>query len=210
MPGGASGLSYKDYFFPGAIFLVVLFASIFSTISVIEDRNQGFLQGVLAAPIGRLSIVGGKILGGGAIAWLQGVVFLLLAPFAGIHLTLGRALGAGSVLALVSVSLCAIGFAFAWRVDSVQGFHAVMNLLLFPMWLLSGSFFPLEGAPGWLAFLMRINPLTYGLAAMRSLLYGSAPAPGAPGLGLSIAVIAAVGLVAVAADVLVMGKGRID
>lgn len=212
MPGGASGLSYKDYFFPGTIFLVVLFASIFSTISVIEDRNQGFLQGVLAAPIGRLSIVGGKILGGGAIAWLQGILFLLLAPFAGIHLTVGSALGAGAVLALVAVSLCAIGFAFAWRVDSVQGFHAVMNLLLFPMWLLSGSFFPLEGAPGWLAFLMRINPLTYGLAALRSLLYGAPPAssPGAPGLGLSIAVLAGVGLAAMAADVLVMGKGRID
>jgi len=212
MPGGSSGLSYKDYFFPGTIFLVVLFASIFSTISVIEDRNQGFLQGVLAAPIGRISIVCGKILGGGAIAWLQGILFLVLAPFAGIHLTLGSALGAAAVLALVAIALCGIGFAFAWRVDSVQGFHAVMNLLLFPMWLLSGSFFPLSGAPGWLAFLMRINPLTYGLAAMRALLYGPRvdPGPGAPGLGLSVAVIAGVGLLALTADVFVMRRGRID
>ncbi len=212
MPGGPNGMGYKEYFFPGTIFLVVLFASIFSTISVIEDRNQGFLQGVLAAPIGRASIVCGKILGGAAIAWLQGILFLVLAPFAGIHMTLPGAFGVAGVLALVAVALAGIGFAFAWRVDSVQGFHAVMNLLLFPMWLLSGAFFPLSGAPSWLAALMRINPLTYGLAAMRALLYGPRVSlgSGVPGLGLSVAVIAGVGGLAVAADVLVMRRGRID
>lgn len=212
MPGGPAGMNYKEYFFPGTIFLVVLFASIFSTISVIEDRNQGFLQGVLAAPIGRSSIVCGKILGGAAIAWLQGILFLVLAPFVGIHLTPMGALGAAGVLALVAVALSGIGFAFAWRVDSVQGFHAVMNLLLFPMWLLSGSFFPLSGAPRWLGLLMRLNPLTYGLAAMRALIYdpGVDLGPGVPGLGLSVGVIAGVGVLAVATDVWVMRRGRID
>jgi ABC-2 type transport system permease protein len=212
MPGGPSGMNYKEYFFPGTIFLVVLFASIFSTISVIEDRNQGFLQGVLAAPIGRVSIVAGKILGGAAIAWLQGILFLLLAPLVGIRMSLAGALGAAGVLALVAMALAGIGFAFAWRVDSVQGFHAVMNLLLFPMWLLSGSFFPISGAPRWLAFLMRLNPLTYGLAAMRALLYGPRVnlGTGVPGLGPSVAVIAGVGVLALAADVMVMRRGRID
>lgn len=213
LPGGSGGLGYKEYFFPGTIFLVVLFASIFSTISVIEDRNQGFLQGVLAAPIGRGAIACGKVLGGAALAWMQGIAFLLLAPFAGIHLSLASALGAAGVLAMVAVALTAIGFAFAWRLDSVQGFHAVMNLLLFPMWLLSGAFFPLSGAPWWLAGLMRVNPLTYGLAAMRALLYGARPeavGSGMPGLALSVGVIAGIGLLALGADVAVMRGGRID
>src|SRR4029078_1596316 len=96
--GGSAQVSYLEYFFPGTIVLVLLFAAIFSTISVIEDRHQGFLQGVLAAPIGRSSIVAGKVLGGATLAWLQAVVFLALAPLAGIALTPASALEAAAVL----------------------------------------------------------------------------------------------------------------
>lgn len=156
---------------------MLLFAAIFSTISVIEDRNQGFLQGVLAAPVGRGAIVAGKVLGGATLAWLQAMPFLALAPLAGIALTLRSAAAVALVLAVLAVALTAIGFGFAWRVDSVQGFHAVMNLLLVPMWLLSGAFFPLAGAPVWLRALMRINPMTYGVEALRGALYGG----GGPG-----------------------------
>lgn len=206
LPGGPSDLSYLEYFFPGTMVLTLLFAAIFSTISVIEDRNQGFLQGVLVAPVPRASIAGGKVLGGATIAWLQAVVFLALAPLSGIRLTLSSALAAAGVLAILGIALTAVGFAFAWKVDSVQGFHAVMNLLLVPMWLLSGAFFPPSGAPGWLAAVMRANPLTYGVAALRWALYGSAPevGTGLPGPAVAIAVTVLAAVVAFGLDLAVM------
>ena len=206
LPGGPSDLSYLEYFFPGTMVLTLLFAAIFSTISVIEDRNQGFLQGVLVAPVPRASIAAGKVLGGATLAWLQSVIFLALAPLSGIRLTLSSALAAAGVLAVLGIALTAVGFAFAWKVDSVQGFHAVMNLLLVPMWLLSGAFFPPSGAPGWLAAVMRANPLTYGVAALRWALYGSAPevGTGLPGPGVAIAVTVLAAVVAFGFDLLVM------
>jgi ABC-2 type transport system permease protein len=208
LPGGPSDLTYLEYFFPGTMVLTLLFAAIFSTISVIEDRNQGFLQGVLVAPVPRASIAAGKVLGGATLAWLQSVIFLALAPLAGIRLTLSSALAAAGVLAVLGIALTAIGFAFAWKVDSVQGFHAVMNLLLMPMWLLSGAFFPPSGAPGWLAAVMRANPLTYGVAALRWALYGSAPEVGSglPGPGVAIAVTVLAAVVAFGFDLLVMRR----
>lgn len=210
LPGGPSDLSYLEYFFPGTMVLTLLFAAIFSTISVIEDRNQGFLQGVLVAPVPRASIAGGKVLGGATLAWLQSVVFLALAPLSGIRLTLSSVLAAAGVLAVLGIALTAVGFAFAWRVDSVQGFHAVMNLLLVPMWLLSGAFFPPSGAPGWLAAVMRANPLTYGVAALRWALYGSAEAglggTGLPGPGAAIAVTVLAAALAFGFDLLAMRR----
>jgi ABC-2 type transport system permease protein len=116
------------------------------------------------------------------------------------------------VLALLSLGLTAIGFAFAWRVASVQGFHAVMNLLLVPLWLLSGVLFPLAGAPGWLAALMRANPLTYGVAALRHALYPGRAATafgGLPALPAALAVTAAVAALAFAADLAVTRGGRV-
>lgn len=206
LPGGPSDLSYLEYFFPGTMVLTLLFAAIFSTISVIEDRNQGFLQGVLVAPVPRAAIAGGKVLGGATLAWLQSVVFLALAPLSGIRLTLSSVLAAAGVLAVLGIALTAVGFAFAWKVDSVQGFHAVMNLLLVPMWLLSGAFFPPSGAPGWLAAVMRANPLTYGVAALRWALYGSAPEVGSglPGPAVAIAVTVLAAVLAFGFDLLAM------
>jgi ABC-2 type transport system permease protein len=212
LPGGPAGLDYLEYFFPGTVVLVLLFAAIFSNISVIEDRNQGFLQGVLVAPVPRSALVAGKVLGGATLAWLQGVVFLALAPASGIRLTAPSALAAAGVLALLALGLTALGFAFAWKLDSVQGFHAVMNVVLFPMWLLSGSFFPLSGAPRWLAALMRLNPLTYGVAALRWALYGTAASLGSglPGPGLSLGLTLALGLAAFAAGLLATRGGRVE
>jgi ABC-2 type transport system permease protein len=204
MPGAPSGPGYLQYFFPGTIVLVLLFAAIFSNISVIEDRHEGFLQGVLVAPVPRSAIVAGKVLGGATLAWLQGVVFLALAPVTGIRLTALSALEAAGVLAVLALSLTALGFAFAWKVDSVQGFHAVMNVVLMPMWLLSGSFFPLAGAPSWLAALMRINPLTYGVDALRGTLSGA----GATASALAVTLL--LGLAAFAAGLAVTRGGRVE
>ncbi|MFL6291354.1 MAG: ABC transporter permease [Thermoanaerobaculia bacterium] len=210
LPGGPADLSYLEYFFPGTMVLTLLFGAIFSTISVIEDRNQGFLQGVLVAPVPRSAIAAGKVLGGATIAWLQSVVFLALAPLSGIRLTLSSALAAAGVLAVLGIALTAVGFAFAWRVDSVQGFHAVMNLLLVPMWLLSGAFFPPSGAPGWLAAIMRANPLTYGVSALRWALYGSAPevGTGLPGPAVAVGVTVLAAVLAFGLDLLAMRPMR--
>lgn len=212
LPGGPAGLDYLQYFFPGTIVLVLLFAAIFSNISVIEDRHEGFLQGVLVAPVPRSAIVAGKVLGGSTLAWLQGLVFLALAPLSGIRLMPASALEAAGILAVLALALSALGFAFAWKVDSVQGFHAVMNVVLMPMWLLSGSFFPVSGAPVWLAVLMRINPLTYGVAALRWALYGPAASlgRGLPGPAVSLAVTLGAGLLAFVACLAVTRGGRVE
>jgi ABC-2 type transport system permease protein len=167
---GAAG--YLEYFLPGAAALVVLFTAVFSTISVIEDRQDGFLQGVLVAPVPRATIVLGKVAAGTTLALGNVVVLLLVAPLAGapiawLHLpvTIG-------ILALMAVGLTALGLAIAWPLASTQGFHAIMNLLLVPMWLLSGAVFPGSGAASWIQSVMAANPLTYGMTALRAAIDG--------------------------------------
>jgi ABC-2 type transport system permease protein len=175
-PGAPGGTGYLEYLYPGMIILVILFTAIFATISVIEDRKVGFLQGVLVAPISRVSIVLGQALGGTTLALFQGVLFLLLAPLAGLRLTVTSVLAGIVVMVLVSFALTSLGLIIAWRMQSIQGFHAIMNLILMPIWFLSGAFFPATGLPSWLGWLMRLNPLTYGMAALRDSLYIGDPA----------------------------------
>jgi len=166
---------YLDYFYPGALIMIVLFTSIFTMMSVIEDRKEGFLLSVLVAPVPRSAIVLGKVLGGTTLATVQGLIFLALGPFLGIHLSFTQFLLVVLTVFLVSFALTALGFAIAWPMDSTQAFHAIINLFLIPLWLLSGALFPLAGASGWIRILMRINPLTYGVEALRSLLYPGTP-----------------------------------
>ncbi|MGZ4822050.1 MAG: ABC transporter permease [Terriglobales bacterium] len=168
---GAGNQHYLDYFFPGALIMIVLFTSIFTMMSVIEDRKEGFLLSVLVAPVSRSVIVLGKVLGGTTLAMIQGLVFLCFAPALGIHFSLAQFGLIVLDVFLVSFSLTALGFIIAWPMDSSQGFHAVINLFLIPLWLLSGALFPLTGASGWIRLLMRINPLTYGNEALRALLF---------------------------------------
>jgi ABC-2 type transport system permease protein len=168
---GAGGQRYLDYFYPGALIMIVLFTSIFTMMSVIEDRKQGFLLSVLVAPVSRSAIVLGKVMGGTTLATIQGLIFLAFAPFVGVHIGFGALALVALTVFLVSFALTALGFAIAWPMDSSQAFHAIINLFLIPLWLLSGALFPLSGASGWLRFLMRINPLTYGVEALRDLLY---------------------------------------
>lgn len=192
-PAGAPpGTAYLEYFYPGMIALVVLFTAVFATISTVEDRQHGFLQGVLVAPVPRASVVLGQALGGTTLALGQGLLLLLLAPLLGIPLTAASVLAAAAVMVLMAFALTSLGLVIAWRIDSTQGFHAIMNLLLIPLWLLSGAFFPASGVPPWLAWVMRLDPLTYGVAALRRALYlGNAPAVGeVPPLGASLVVTA--------------------
>jgi ABC-2 type transport system permease protein len=185
-PGGEN---YLQYFFPGTVLMILLFTAIFSTISVIEDRREGFLQGVLVSPISRMSIVLGKILGGTILAFGQGLVLLLLAPLVGVKLTLASFTLAMLTMLILSFALTALGLCVAWPMNSTQGFHAIMNLFLVPLWFLSGALFPVEGAWRGLQWVMRANPLTYGLAALRRTLYFRETASGGlPSLSVCLVV----------------------
>ncbi len=200
LSGAATSIDYLEYAFPGTIVLIILFTAIFSTISIIEDRREGFLQAVLVAPVGRSAIVLGKVLGSSTLAVGQGLLFLALAPLCGVQLTLVSVLAVSGVLVVISLGLSALGFLIAWPMDSTQGFHAVMNLFLIPMWLLSGAFFPATGASSWLKWVMVVNPLTYGVAALRHALYlSSGPVDQAlPSPGLAMAVTAGFALLMLA------------
>lgn len=166
---GSLKLDYA-YFFPGTLVMILLFTAIFSTISVIEDRREGFLQSVLVAPLPRWSMVAGKLLGGTALAMLQGLLFLILGLLTvhGLAPGVSGVIGAVVLMAVVSLALCGLGFLLAWTMNSSQGFHAVMMVFLMPMWLLSGAFFPAQS--GWLGWVVRLNPLTYGVTGLRQLL----------------------------------------
>ena len=179
---GGDEQGFREYFFPGTVVLILMFTAIFTSISIIEDRREGFLQSVLVSPLPRGAMVIGKVLGGTLIALTQGLVFCLLAlllpqtSFTGTSLVFLVLL-----MFVVSVALNAMGYVLAWRMDSTQGFHAIMNLLLMPMWLLSGSFFPIPalGSASWgvLHWIMKLNPLTYGVTGVRHLMFDLSSLP---------------------------------
>ena len=171
------GQRFGQYFVPGTLALILLFTAIFATISIIEDRQEGFLQSVLVAPVARWGIVMGKVLGGTALAVGQGSLFLFLAMAFGMRPTLLGGVAVLGLMVVLAFGLTSLGFCLAWRLDSTQGFHAIMNLLLMPMWLLSGAFFPvpaLASQASWsevgLHWLMRFNPVTYAVAGLRQLM----------------------------------------
>src|SRR5437764_1374066 len=200
----AGNASYLQYFYPGTVLMILLFTAIFSTISIIEDRREGFLQSVLVSPAPRLSMVLGKLIGGSALAMIQALFFMLAGFFLKINLNAAVIAQAAGVLLLVSFALCGLGFIIAWRMDSTQGFHAIMSVFLFPMLMLSGAFFPNAGVPAWLSWIMKLNPLTYGLAALRHVFYGAHPLPYLPDFKLSLA------LTALFAVVTIVGSSRIS
>ena len=199
---GASG-GYLEYFYPGILVMVVLFTAIFATIAVVEDRKERFLQAVLVAPVPRAAIVLGQALGATTLALLQGFILLAAAPFAGVPLMAASAAAAAGVMFLIGFSLTSLGLAFAWRMESTQGFHSIMNLVLLPLWILSGAVFPVASAHPWLGWVMKINPLAYGVAWLRRALYAVQPESLAdltqadlPEVGISLAVTVVFGSIA--------------
>jgi ABC-2 type transport system permease protein len=174
--GQASGQQHSlNYLYPGMLVMIVLFTAIFTMMSVIEDRNEGFLLSVLVAPVPRAAIVLGKVMGGTTLAAAQGLICLVFAPLVGVHMTIASLALVVLTVFLVSFALTALGFAIAWPMDSTQAFHAIINLFLIPMWLLSGALFPISGASKWIRGVMYANPLTYGVEALRTLMYPEAP-----------------------------------
>jgi ABC-2 type transport system permease protein len=176
----AGELDFLQFFMPGTLALIVLFTAIFATISVIEDRREGFMQSVLVAPVGRWPVLFGKVVGGSAIAWVQAVFFLVLVYLVGTATLSWNIFPLLLLMAVMAIAMCSLGMIVAWPMDSTQGFHAIMMLGLMPMWLLAGTFFPIppmgedatmgQSILGWV---MRANPLTYPMVEMRRLLYPS-------------------------------------
>ncbi|MBF0176812.1 MAG: ABC transporter permease [Magnetococcales bacterium] len=168
---GQEHISYLEYFYPGILMMMMLFSGIFSTITIIEDRQQGLLQEVLVAPVSRMAIVLGKVLGAMGVALVQSVVLLVAAPFLGLHVGVGSFLLLLLGLVIGSLGFTALGFLMAWRMETTAGFHAVMSVFLMPLWMLSGSLFPMDHLPGWLWWVMMANPVTHALKLIRLPLY---------------------------------------
>jgi len=169
---GAEDLGYMQFFFPGVVTMVLLFSTIFATITVIEDRREGFLQCVLAGPGSRLAVVVGKSAGSALIALLQASLFLLFAPLAGVRAALVDWPLLAAVMTLSALAMTGLGFAMAWWINSSTGYHAVMSVILIPSWVLSGAMFPIKGAGPVLGAVMWINPMRFAVDGVRRALYG--------------------------------------
>jgi daunorubicin resistance ABC transporter membrane protein len=182
----AADIGYMEYFYPGVILMLMLQVSISATMSVIEDRSQGFLQGVLVAPGSRAALVIGKTAGSATVALLHAVLFLALAPLAGFPFTGISWPLLFAVLALAGLALTGVGFMLAWVLDSVQGYHVVMNLVLFPLWILSGAMFPASGLHPVLGTIVRFNPMSYAMSGLRRALYGGDMPAGVGPAGIAV------------------------
>lgn len=177
MPGIPVGFRFLDFLTPGIVAMSVLFSSIFAGVSVLWDKQFGFLQEVLVAPVSRLSIVLGRTLGGATTALVQGFIILGIALALGVKMTLpGVLLG---VVLMVLIAFTAVGFGLivASQMEDFHGFQLIMNLLVFPLFFTSSAMFPLEGLPGWLKTIAFLNPLTYGVDALRRSLIGFSSIP---------------------------------
>ncbi|MEO0050174.1 MAG: ABC transporter permease [candidate division WOR-3 bacterium] len=165
-------VNYTQFIFPGIVAMTSIFTSIQSAISIIWDREFGFLKEILVAPVPRTSIVIGKGFAGTTLSLIQGCIVLLLAPLVKVKLPLINILPLLFVMAVMSFALTGIGIVIAARMTSFQGFGTIMNFVIMPMWFLSGALFPMKGIPWWLNILVRINPLTYGVDLVRRLVLG--------------------------------------
>ena len=169
----APGIDFAQFMFPGIISMTVMMSSFMAGMSVVWDREFGFLKEVLVAPISRASVAVGKTSGSATVAMLQGIIILLFAPLIGVSLSLGTVLALLPLMLLLSASISSLGILLATRIRSMEAFQAVMQMLMFPMIFLSGVFFPLQGLPAWMEVLVKLNPATYGVAPIRQVMLGT-------------------------------------
>lgn len=169
---GPKGVNFSEFIFPGIISMTLLFTSIFSAVSIVWDREFGFLKEVLVAPISRWAIVVGKALGGSTVAMIQGSIMLLLAPLAGVHFPLLRLPLIFAAMFLIAFAMTALGIVIAARMKEMEGFQMIMNFLVMPTFFLSGALFPITNLPKWLSALTFIDPLTYGVDLLRGIMIG--------------------------------------
>ncbi len=170
-------LDFTQFMFPGILAMAVLFTSIFSAVSIVWDREFGFLKEVLVAPVSRVAVALGKVAGGSTVAMFQGILMLIFAPMLGIKLSLDQIVALIGLMLLLAGVMTSLGILIAARQRTMEGFHMIMNFILMPMFFLSGAFFPLNGVPLWMEWLARINPVTYGVDSLRQVaLRASIPA----------------------------------
>lgn len=170
-------LKYIDFLAPGIIAMSIVFSSIFAGVSVIWDRQFGFLKEVLVAPVSRLTIAVGQTLGGSTIAVVQGLIVLGISLLLGVKINPMGILPALIFMALIAFSFVSLGLAIASRLEDFHGFQLIMNLLIMPLIFLSSAFFPIQGVPGWMKPIMLINPLTYAVDGLRGWLIGVSAIP---------------------------------
>jgi ABC-2 type transport system permease protein len=176
-------VSYKQFMFPGVMGMVILFSSIFSSISIVWDREFGFLREILVAPISRLSIVIGKAISGTLSSSLQAAVIMIFLPLLGIHVRIPQLLGLMALAVLLSFALTSLGILIAAHMETFGVFNVIMNLLVMPLFFLSGAIYPVTLLPSALRFLSRCNPLTYGIDAFKHMLLPKIGAGGHGALG---------------------------
>src|SRR5262245_57314492 len=169
----AGSVGYIQFMYPGVIAMSLLFTSIFSAISIIWDREFGFLKEVLVAPVPRWSVAIGKSLGGATVAMVQSMILVFMAPFVGITMSFTIILQLLAPTFLMSIAVTSLGIIVASRMQSMQSFQMVMNFLVMPIYFLSGAMFPMTSAPTWLKSIMTIDPLTYGVDAIRNVVFSN-------------------------------------
>lgn len=171
--GGNLGVDFLKFMYPGIIAMSIMGVAFFSTISTVWDREFGFLKEILVAPISRTSIALGKALGATTVASTQALILLLLAPLIGVSLHLKLILPMLAFMIMIAFAISGIGLFVASLMKSLESFGLLMQFLVFPMFFLSGAFFPLKSVPLWMKALAAINPLSYGVDALREIILGS-------------------------------------
>ncbi len=167
------GVDYIQFMYPGILAMTVLMTSVMSGVSIVWDREFGFLKEVLVSPLSRSGVLVGKAVGAATIAIIQGAIMLVLAPIVNVPINLGTVLALLPLLLILSLALSGLGLLIGARMRSQQGFQIVMQLVIFPMMFLSGIFFPVSGVATWLEVLSKLNPVTYGIDAIRQVFLGT-------------------------------------
>jgi len=164
---GGGNLNFTQFMFPGILAMTVLFTSIFSAVSIVWDREFGFLKEVMVAPVSRVAVAIGKIAGGSTIAIFQGLIIMILVPVLGIPLTFVQLVVLVGIMFLLAIVMSSLGILIAARQKTMEGFQMIMQFMVLPMFFLSGAFFPLNGVPIWMTWLSRFDPVTYGVDPLR-------------------------------------------
>jgi ABC-2 type transport system permease protein len=161
------GMPYIQFIFPGIIGMTILFSSIFSSISIIWDKEFGFMKEMLVAPVSRVSIVIGKALSGTVVSTIQAIIILLLFPFIGLKLGILQILSVVSISVILSFCIASLGILIATFYENIESFSVIMNFIVMPMFFLSGAMYPVKLLPSLLSYFTMINPLTYGIDALK-------------------------------------------
>ncbi len=202
--GKVGDLKYIQFMFPGILVMTLLFSSMFSAISIIWDREFGFLKEMLVAPISRTSIAIGKSIGGASRSTIQALIILIFSPLLGIQLTLPKFLMIVPLMFFIAFTISGIGIIIAARMESFEGFNLIVNFIIMPMFLLSGAIFPISNLPSWLAAIVNVNPLSYGVDVMRWVVTGVSER----GPAIDLTILGLVCIITTIVSVYLFSKGK--